>query len=148
MRAGAAAIALSLLLTVSHGIRTPVGAQQVAGVPEVRDAVAEIFATYDRTDSPGCALGVIRAGETLLSGGFDMARRCLRPVANGSCVRKGGWSRNLPANGGAPLPVPSHPHALTVPPEAHGRESGGVHSGTRMAFASLVMRNRSCLNGA
>ena len=42
MRTGVAAIALSLLLTVSHGIRTPVGAQSVAGVPDVRDAVAEI----------------------------------------------------------------------------------------------------------
>ena len=73
MRTGVAALGLSLLLTVSHGIRAPAGAQHVARAPDVRAAVAEVFASYDRPDAPGCALGVFQDGETVYSRGFGMA---------------------------------------------------------------------------
>jgi CubicO group peptidase (beta-lactamase class C family) len=35
--------------------------------------IAAIFAPYARTDAPGCAVGVFRAGSVLYSGGFGMA---------------------------------------------------------------------------
>lgn len=48
-------------------------AQQVASVADVRDQVDEVFASYDHSDTPGCALGVIVNGELAYARGFGMA---------------------------------------------------------------------------
>jgi len=48
-------------------------AQQVADVADVRDGVDEVFAEYDRSDSPGCALGVVLDDELVYARGYGMA---------------------------------------------------------------------------
>ena len=40
---------------------------------EIQDRVDAVFAQYDRTNSPGCALGVIRDGEFIHKRGYGMA---------------------------------------------------------------------------
>ena len=37
------------------------------------DAVDEVFAAYDHTDTPGCALGVVQGGELVYARGYGMA---------------------------------------------------------------------------
>ncbi len=49
------------------------GAQRVANPADVRGAVDAVFAAYDRTDSPGCALGVIHDGALVYARGYGMA---------------------------------------------------------------------------
>ena len=39
------------------------------------DAVDEVFAAYDHTDTPGCALGVVQGGELVYARGYGMAKR-------------------------------------------------------------------------
>ena len=46
-------------------------ATQTESSPESK--VAAIFAAYDRTDSPGCAVGVFRDGRVALARGYGMA---------------------------------------------------------------------------
>lgn len=48
----------------------------VIGMPSfttANDAVDQLFAEYDKTDSPGCALGVIRDGAFVYTRGYGMA---------------------------------------------------------------------------
>ena len=49
--------------------QTPAPAQDTS----VRARVDRIFAAYDRTDSPGCAVGVYRDGHVVLARGYGMA---------------------------------------------------------------------------
>jgi CubicO group peptidase (beta-lactamase class C family) len=48
-----------------------VSASAAAQIPSAR--VDSIFARYDRTDSPGCALGIFRNGEMAYARGYGMA---------------------------------------------------------------------------
>ena len=43
------------------------------GEPDVRSRVDELFREYDRSDSPGCALGVFRDGKIEYARGYGMA---------------------------------------------------------------------------
>jgi CubicO group peptidase (beta-lactamase class C family) len=48
-------------------------AQPSAAADSIPGRIAAIFAPYARSDAPGCAVGVFRAGAVLYSGGFGMA---------------------------------------------------------------------------
>jgi CubicO group peptidase (beta-lactamase class C family) len=41
--------------------------------PDVADKVDQIFEKWNRTDSPGCALGVYRDGQIIYKHGYGMA---------------------------------------------------------------------------
>src|SRR3712207_6144881 len=64
------ATALVASLTVSSAAR----AQHIVGVRDDRALRADsVFQRFDRTDSPGCALGVYRDGKLLYARGYGMA---------------------------------------------------------------------------
>lgn len=63
----AATTALAFTLLISHAL-----AAQSADT-SVRARVDRVFAAYDRTDSPGCTLGVYRDGRTEYARGYGMA---------------------------------------------------------------------------
>lgn len=50
----------------------PAGAQQPLS-PEARQKIDAVFAAYDKTNSPGCALAIYRDGEILYERGYGMA---------------------------------------------------------------------------
>jgi CubicO group peptidase (beta-lactamase class C family) len=59
------------LLVLTSGV---LGAQEVIGTRDARTArVDAVFAAYDRTDSPGCAVGVYRNGEIAYARGYGLA---------------------------------------------------------------------------
>lgn len=63
-------IASLLVLTAS----TPALAQQIIGARDARAIrVDSVFERFDRTDSPGCALGVYQDGKILYARGYGMA---------------------------------------------------------------------------
>jgi len=70
----AKAVARLLILGLLAGLlpATNAAAQQTRR-PELTNKVDEIFAEWDRTDSPGCALGVIRDGDFIYRRGYGMA---------------------------------------------------------------------------
>lgn len=79
----------------SHG---RLAAQRVASVVDVRDAVDEVFAEYDRTDSPGCALGVVHDGSLAYARGFGMANLDYGIAIDGRSVfRTGSLSKQFTA---------------------------------------------------
>ncbi len=52
----------------------PAGAQHIVGVRDSRALRADsVFERFDRTDSPGCALGVYQDGKVLYARGYGMA---------------------------------------------------------------------------
>jgi len=60
--------------------------------------VDSIFVAYDRTDSPGCALGVMRAGDLIYARGYGMANLELRQAIGPSSVfRIGSTSKQFTA---------------------------------------------------
>lgn len=60
--------------------------------------VAEIFAEWDRPDSPGCALGVIKNGQFLLKPGFGMASLDYDiPISSKSVFRIASTSKQITA---------------------------------------------------
>ncbi|MDX1395710.1 MAG: serine hydrolase domain-containing protein [Gemmatimonadota bacterium] len=60
--------------------------------------VDSVFTVYDRTDSPGCALGVMRAGELLYARGYGMANLELREALGPASVfRIGSVSKQFTA---------------------------------------------------
>jgi CubicO group peptidase (beta-lactamase class C family) len=64
--------ALSLGILLSLG-GTAALAQSSAAVDSAVGRIAAIFAPFARSNAPGCAVGVFRAGVVLYSGGFGMA---------------------------------------------------------------------------
>jgi CubicO group peptidase (beta-lactamase class C family) len=52
---------------------TLVGATAAAAVDPLATDIDAVFADYDTTNSPGCALGVIRSGELIYKRGYGMA---------------------------------------------------------------------------
>ncbi|MGH9381900.1 MAG: serine hydrolase domain-containing protein, partial [Thermoanaerobaculia bacterium] len=62
----AAAAPLLALATLAAG---PAAAQQA----DLTAGIDAVFVDYDRTDSPGCALGVVRDGELVYARGYGMA---------------------------------------------------------------------------
>ncbi|AHG92664.1 beta-lactamase (plasmid) [Gemmatirosa kalamazoonensis] len=66
---------LAALLTAAFGLASSVArAQHVVGVRDARALRADsVFQRFDRTDSPGCALGVYQDGRILYARGYGMA---------------------------------------------------------------------------
>ena len=65
------AVTLLAAMTVAPGI---VRAQHIVGVRDARALRADsVFQRFDRTDSPGCALGVYQDGKVLYARGYGMA---------------------------------------------------------------------------
>jgi CubicO group peptidase (beta-lactamase class C family) len=64
------------LLTAALGVVTPLAAQ-AQHILGTRDSLAtradSVFALFDRTDGPGCALGVYQAGRIVYARGYGMA---------------------------------------------------------------------------
>lgn len=72
----AAVAPLAVAIAASAGAPGPARAQSdapSAGDAELISRVDSIFAEHDRTDGPGCAVGVYRAGELVLARGYGMA---------------------------------------------------------------------------
>ena len=64
------AVLAAALVTVSSGAR----AQHIVGMRDARALAADsVFQRFDRTDSPGCALGVYQNGKVLYARGYGMA---------------------------------------------------------------------------
>lgn len=66
-----AACIAALILTQSFMQAVPIAAREKPEVPA--EQIDAIFAEYDRTDSPGCALGVVRDGRLVYRRGYGMA---------------------------------------------------------------------------
>jgi CubicO group peptidase (beta-lactamase class C family) len=65
-------LVIALLATAISSRVTP--AQQIIGVRDARALRADsVFRAFDRTDSPGCALGVYQDGKILYARGYGMA---------------------------------------------------------------------------
>ena len=65
-----AAALLALLVAVPSTAR----AQHIVGVRDARARSADsVFQRFDRTDSPGCALGIYQDGKVLYARGYGMA---------------------------------------------------------------------------
>ncbi len=60
------------LLFTSLFIPQTTSGQQLA--PEIRERIDAVFAEYDRTDGPGCAVGVARAGTLVYVRGYGMGQ--------------------------------------------------------------------------
>lgn len=81
--------ALALLL-----LAAPLAAQQQPGIP----AVDSIFATVDKGDSPGCALGVYQDGKLLYARGYGMSNLELGvPITSRSVFDIGSTSKQFTA---------------------------------------------------
>lgn len=66
-------LALPLVAGIAAGSRTA-HAQQIIGTRDARALRADsVFQRFDRTDSPGCALGVYQDGKILYARGYGMA---------------------------------------------------------------------------
>jgi len=64
----------AVLATVVLAVSTTASAQQIIGVREARALRADsVFQRFDRTDSPGCSLGVYQDGKILYARGYGMA---------------------------------------------------------------------------
>jgi CubicO group peptidase (beta-lactamase class C family) len=67
-------------------------------VAAIAARVDSVFAEYDRTDSPGCALGVIRDGELIYARGYGMANLDLgAAITPASVFRIGSTSKQFTA---------------------------------------------------
>ncbi len=74
----------------------------LTGLPELRSSetseVDRVFARFDRPDSPGCALGVIRDGEIVYFQGYGLANLEYRmPITSRSTFRIGSTSKQFTA---------------------------------------------------
>jgi CubicO group peptidase (beta-lactamase class C family) len=75
-------------------VSLPADAQQ----PDGTASVDSVFAIYDNTRSPGCALGVIRDGEFLLRRGYGMADlEHGTPISSATVFRIGSTSKQFTA---------------------------------------------------
>src|SRR5678815_5914023 len=64
----------AVLAAVVLAVSTTASAQQIIGVREARALRADsVFQRFDRTDSPGCSLGVYQDGKILYARGYGMA---------------------------------------------------------------------------
>jgi CubicO group peptidase (beta-lactamase class C family) len=69
-----------------------------AAAPPPHPAVDTLFSAYDRSDSPGCALGVIRDGEFIYRRGYGMANlEYDLPLGPKSVFRIGSTSKQFTA---------------------------------------------------
>ena len=65
---------LTATLIVAFPVPSPAGAQHIVGARDARALRADsVFGRFDRTDSPGCALGVYQDGKVLYARGYGMA---------------------------------------------------------------------------
>ena len=75
-----------------------VGAQDPGAEPTIEQRVDLVFARFDNTRSPGCAVGVIQDGEFVLRRGYGMANLELgAPLTSTSVFRIGSTSKQFTA---------------------------------------------------
>jgi CubicO group peptidase (beta-lactamase class C family) len=67
------ALALALCAVAAASTAAPTPTPTPSPVPDTKSQVDAVFAEYDRSDSPGCALGVYRDGRILYARGYGMA---------------------------------------------------------------------------
>lgn len=92
--------ALRTVLALGAAIGLTVGGPRPADGSQTVDtaAVDAVFAEYDRTDAPGCALGVIRNGEFTYRRGYGMANLEYGiAIASDSIFRIGSTSKQFTA---------------------------------------------------
>src|SRR5206468_5592580 len=66
-------VVLSAALLVIASVPNVARAQQIIGMRDTRALRADsVFQAFDRTDSPGCALGVYQDGKILYARGYGM----------------------------------------------------------------------------
>ncbi|NIN70712.1 MAG: serine hydrolase [Gemmatimonadetes bacterium] len=95
-----AVIATASVFVVWTAIGPPPGLAQWAEPDSAAIAprVDSVFSEYDRTDSPGCALGVIRDGELIYARGYGMANLDLGvAITPASVFRIGSTSKQFTA---------------------------------------------------
>lgn len=92
------ALRLAGLAIAAAVLPVALDAQEVARVPDVREEVDALFGEYDRTDSPGCALGIVHEGELVYARGYGMANLDLGvALGPGSVLRIGSTSKQFTA---------------------------------------------------
>jgi CubicO group peptidase (beta-lactamase class C family) len=64
---------LALVLAVAAGGKVSSQERSAAAPAELASGVDELFAKWNRQDSPGCAVGIVRDGELIYSKGFGSA---------------------------------------------------------------------------
>ena len=69
--AGVGCLISAGFLVSSMALISPAGAQMLA--PDVAERVDKVFEKWDRTDSPGCALGIYQNGQIIYKRGYGMA---------------------------------------------------------------------------
>ena len=65
-------VSLTLLTLLMAGL-APATAGAQEGLDELIPRIDSVFATWDQTRSPGCALGIVQDGELVLTRGYGMA---------------------------------------------------------------------------
>src|SRR5688572_30216686 len=74
MRPRPALLAAALLVAALFGVSSSAHAQHIVGMRDARALrVDSVFQRFDRTDSPGCALGIYQDGKVLYARGYGMA---------------------------------------------------------------------------
>jgi len=91
-------LGLALAPRVAAAQQPTAGDDPVLPVAAASARVDAVFAAYDRTDSPGCALGVMRAGDLVYARGYGMANLELRrAIGSSSVFRTGSVSKQFTA---------------------------------------------------
>lgn len=99
---------LPLLLTLSPP--TPAPALQLGA--ETRQRIDEVFAEYDRTGGPGCALGVVEAGDLVHARGYGMGQMDHRiPISERSAFYLASVSKQFAA---AAIVIAAHEGHLSL----------------------------------
>ena len=62
----------STLLVAFIGLATATPAAALQLDPETRQRIDDVFAEYDRTGGPGCAVGVVNEGDLVFARGYGM----------------------------------------------------------------------------
>jgi CubicO group peptidase (beta-lactamase class C family) len=97
-RGNRALIAVAVVAAASSVAATCSGSPQTESPSSAEARVDEIFADYDDTLSPGCAVGVVRDGEFVLRRGYGMANLEHRvPLSADSVLRIGSTSKQFTA---------------------------------------------------
>jgi CubicO group peptidase (beta-lactamase class C family) len=98
MRDAVTAFASVLIAWAAIGAAPGFAQQAELDSGAITPRVDSVFAEYDRTDSPGCALGVIRDGELIYARGYGMANLDLGvAITPASVFRIGSTSKQFTA---------------------------------------------------
>ncbi len=110
MRPSRHAVHALLPLLLAFSPPTPAPALQLGA--ETRQRIDEVFAEYDRTGGPGCALGVVEAGDLVHARGYGMGQMDHRiPISERSAFYLASVSKQFAA---AAIVIAAHEGHLSL----------------------------------